>query len=137
MLYNSCIIFSNKTVKRSSRKRKLKFVFGIAYHTCARAFISLYTTFYLTIGNYPFGNKAYYNTQTRRHWEEAYSSYNTHLKNICLICLLKNKHTLRAPLNYYSFCTGDSIKVSLDNFKKFGARTFFLQKYFLAHYFHL
>ena len=30
-----------ETVKDHQQKRKLKFVFGISYHTCARAFISL------------------------------------------------------------------------------------------------
>ena len=96
------------TVKGHQQKRKLKFVFGIAYHTYARAFISL-SLHILNDYRQTIHRLVIKLTTTIKLLKQDDTETkiillaNIHSKNICLMSLLKNKYSPRITSKHQSF----------------------------------
>ena len=108
------------TVKGHQQKRKLKFVFGIAYHTYARAFISL-SLHILNDYRQTIHRLVIKLTTTIKLLKQDDTETkiillaNIHSKNICLMSLLKNKYHLKATSKHQSYRMQDMIKIEIDN----------------------
>ena len=96
-----------ETVKDHQQKRKLKFVFGISYHTCARAFISLLLHI---LNDY---RQTIHRLVIKLTTTKLLKQDDTEMKiillariqskNICLMSLLKNKYSPRVTSKHQSF----------------------------------
>ena len=128
------------TVKGHQQKRKLKFVFGIAYHTYARAFISL-SLHILNDYRQTIHRLVIKLTTTIKLLKQDDTETkiillaNIHSKNICLMSLLKNKYRFKATSKHQSFRKPDIIRIENDNIYRnsLNNNLFDEIKYFVEH----
>ena len=104
-----------ETVKDHQQKRKLKFVFGIAYHTSARAFISL--LLYILNDYRQTIHRLVIKLTTTKLLKQDDTEMKIIIlariqsKNICLMSLLKNKYSPRVTSKHQSFKKLNTIRL--------------------------